>query len=868
MPTAAAPPPHEADRIATLHRLEILDTLPEKAYDDLTLLASQVCGTPIAIFALIARDRQWYKATVGTDLTETDRNVAFCAHAILEPDRIFTVEDASVDPRFIDNPFVTGEPHIRFYAGAPIVMPNGDAIGTICVIDPQPRRLTDAQRECLSALARQASLLLDLREKAIAAERIARTHETMTVEARLKQKRGMELLELVLRGGQMGLWDLDVATGRWTVNAREQLMLGYADADLAGDTIDWRTLIHPDDWPVLDAAMEPHLKGRAAYYECTHRMRHADGHFIWVLDRGVIVERDVRGEATRLVGTHVDVTESRAREEARKRDAERLELALASGDQGLWDWNVVTDEIIRSTELQKMLGYSLGDIARFEANGEFRASVLPPEDHERYKTAMDLHLRGLTPMFDVEIRVRHARGHLIWIHDRGKVVERDADGQALRVVGTATNITARKQAEQQLGDSERRLRLVTDSLPALIAHVDADERYTFANKAVGQVFGMQSQTLIGKTMREMREIRQEKSYDAIAPYVVKALQGKRVVFEDFVEVRGRPFFYQTHYVPDVDQAGVVNGFYAMTFDITERKRAELRRAESEERLRGITDSLPVMIAEIDTRGRFRFVNETYRTWLGVDPAAIIGAHLADAISPEYYEGRREQLEQARRGLKVSFEQSITLPSGVRCLQTTYLPHFDAAGSLTGIYALTSDITALKETQEQLDTLARFDSLTGLANRRQFAEKLTEAMARTRRSSKPMAVLYLDIDRFKAINDSLGHAAGDAVLIEFARRLKLAVREVDLVARHAGDEFVVVLEGIANDAEARAVGEKLVATMRPPFTVLGATVDVTTSVGVATFGGGPLEVAALLALADRALYDAKSSGRDCVILAVH
>ena len=217
---------------------------------------------------------------------------------------------------------------------------------------------------------------------------------------------------------------------------------------------------------------------------------------------------------------------------------------------------------------------------------------------------------------------------------------------------------------------------------------------------------------------------------------------------------------------------------------------------------------------------------------------------------------------------MSFEQSIALAGGVRCLQTTYLPHFDAAGALTGIYALTSDITALKETQEQLDTLARFDSLTGLANRRQFAEKLTEAMARTRRSGHPMAVLYLDIDRFKAINDTLGHAAGDTVLIEFARRLRLAVREVDLVARHAGDEFVVVLEGIAHDAEARAVGDKLVTAMRPPFTVLGNPVDVTTSVGVATFGGGSLEVPALLALADRALYDAKSSGRDCVMLAVH
>ena len=993
MPFKPAPfPVNETDRLATLHGLEILDTLPEQAYDDLTVLASQVCDTPIAMVALIDADRQWYKSTVGTTLKQTERNLAFGAHAILKPDEIFTVEDAAHDPRFDHNPFVTGEPHVRFYAGAPIVMASGEAIGTMCVIDTEPRTLTEAQRQCLAALARQASLLLDLRAKAIASERTARENEKMTVEARLKQKRGMELLELVLRGGQMGLWDLHVPTGVWTVNAREQLMLGYAGVSAAGDPLEWRSLVHPDDWPALTKAMEPHLNGRAAFYECTHRMRHADGHYLWVLDRGVIVERDVRGEALRIVGTHVDVSDNVRLDEERRRNTERLELALSGGDAGLWDWHVDEGVVVCDARWARLFGYTLAEVQKANAANRLWKSMVHPADGEAALAEIERYKKGLIPRFEAEVRVRHKDGRVLWALERGTAVERDANGHAIRIVGTTTiiderknnelalrrandllvrtgrmarvggwsigvdtgavywsdeiyrlhelnpaekpdlkqavslftpesrpvieaameaarthgtpwdleltittargrrvwirtlctvefedgkpslivgtaqDITDRKEAELHRIESERSLRLITDSLPSLITRLDRDQRYTFVNSEVERVFNIDRKAMLGMKMRDVQEIHAGMDFATIAAPVQTALSGEAVIFEGYTEVRGRPFYYQTHYVPDIDAAGQVTGFFTMTFDITDRKRAEMRRSDSEERLRGVIDHLPVMIAEIDTKGRFRFVNETYRIWLGVDTATMLGRHVSEATSIQYYAGRRDYLEQARRGEKVSFEQPITLPGGIRCLHTTYLPHFDAAGSLTGIYALTTDITELKETQAQLDTLARFDPLTGLANRRQLEEKLVEAMARTRRSGLAMAVLYLDIDRFKTINDTLGHAAGDAVLTECAARLKRSVREIDLVARHGGDEFVVVIEGLASEAQAEAFGTKMVVAMRAGFGVLDTTVAVTTSVGVAIYRGDPIDAATLLSQADRALYRAKANGRDRVVLA--
>ena len=303
-------------------------------------------------------------------------------------------------------------------------------------------------------------------------------------------------------------------------------------------------------------------------------------------------------------------------------------------------------------------------------------------------------------------------------------------------------------------------------------------------------------------------------------------------------------------------------FYSL---VAEREIAEAQTRDSERRLKLLTDHVPVVIVYIDREHRYQFINATFEKWFGVSARESLMHSMREVLGEEAYQLREQHLLRAFAGEEVDYEFTVDNEAGERTFHTSYVPDVGESGAVEGVYGLIHEITKTKAVHTALQFAAATDTLTGIANRRRFDEQLAQSMQRTRAARAPMALAYLDIDRFKAINDSLGHKTGDEVLKEFAARLVRSVRASDLVARLAGDEFVIIFEGVNGAAEVRQIGAKIIDAIRQPFELASGPLPVTTSVGIAIFREGALTPAQLLDLADQALYAAKGQGRDGVAL---
>jgi diguanylate cyclase (GGDEF)-like protein/PAS domain S-box-containing protein len=444
----------------------------------------------------------------------------------------------------------------------------------------------------------------------------------------------------------------------------------------------------------------------------------------------------------------------------------------------------------------------------------------------------------------------------------------NAQGTVEGLFAMAVDISELKAVQRAHAQDEARLRAITNHIPALVGHFDRQERCLFANSTVLKIFGMAAEEALQQTLQSGIDA---DSYAQHVPYIRRVLAGEECSFEGHVTRNGREAYFQANLVPDRNPEGDVQGFYLMTFDVSKVRLSEQARKRSEDRLRQIADNLPVLISYIDSQQRIQFANRTYQTWLGIDHEAILGKNIQDVVSQEQYQQRARYLERALAGERVEFDATISTLGITRELSTNYMPDFDPDGRVLGIYTLTQDVTALKAYEAQLKALARIDTLTGLPNRLQFNEKIAEALDRTGRSNQALALMFLDIDHFKSVNDTLGHAMGDAVLKEFARRLLANVRQVDLVARLAGDEFVVILEALRHSDEAVGVARKIVEAVAQPMDLKdlhGQPLVITTSIGIAyrASGTGATNPKALLAQADEALYEAKGAGRNTFYLA--
>jgi len=503
---------------------------------------------------------------------------------------------------------------------------------------------------------------------------------------------------------------------------------------------------------------------------------------------------------------------------------------------------------VMGTDPATLIGRTMRDFLGEAAHGELRPHIEGALRGERQKFERTGWKQNATTHFLVEY-----------------VPDQLADGTVAGFFLMVLDISDRHRAELALARSEALVRAITDQMPGLISRMDRDYRYTFANAHYERWFGL-AESPVGKTVTEAFG---EAVFRAVRGRLDEALAGRDVRF-DFanpVKAPDAPAFLEVHYVPDRDEQGRVIGVYSLVTDRSESQRSRDLIEASERQLRAVTDNLPMLITYVDADERLRFMNGTFHDWLGVDLKQAVGRPLAEVVGAEHYASRREHLRAALGGQRVEFEVVSMTLAGPRNLQTVYIPDTRDDGTVRGIFTLSTDVTAMKKVELELQRLARIDTLTGLANRRQFDELLERSLARHRRAKRPLALIFLDIDHFKRINDSHGHGAGDAVLKEFASRLLQSLRATDVAARLSGDEFVVILDGLATRDEAVGVANKLLQAIREPMAVGDRTLDVTASMGLAYLDGSvEIDAKALMVRADRALYRAKDGGRNALGLA--
>ena len=416
-------------------------------------------------------------------------------------------------------------------------------------------------------------------------------------------------------------------------------------------------------------------------------------------------------------------------DEVVKSSERRLNLALLGSGDGLWDWNIATGEIHRS-RIAEPLGYLPEELP---PGHEFRQELIHPDDLARVEQQMQAHLRGETPRFEAEYRMRNKKGAWHWILDRGNIVERDERGKPLRMAGTFKDMSAHKEVESKL----RLWSTVFRSIDEGVVIIDTEGRIQAVNPAFCRLTGWSSDELVGQPM--------------------KLLESATTPPETYMAVR----------------------------------------------------------SALEGEGR----------WQG-------------------------ELDQPRKDGS-GFTAFIDF-NAVR----------DDGGRLTHFVAVFSDITHRKQSEEELRYLANYDTLTGLPNRTLFQQKLEAALLEARESGKKVALLFGDLDQFKGVNDTLGHAVGDLLLQETSRRLLASVRRVDTVGRLGGDEFTVLLAEVASEEVVVRVAERILKSIGNTFHLEGHEINVSTSLGISVFPVDGQDGQTLLKHADTAMYEAKERGRNC------
>ena len=708
-----------------------------------------------------------------------------------------------------------------------------------------------------------------------------------------------------------GVWNWDVRSGMVRHNAQWARLMGLGErrSEHAMQAAVGR--LYDEDREAVMAAIQNCLDGKAVF-ECDHRVRHPDGDTIWVQNRGEVVERDAEGKAQRMVGSLREVTKER-REVLVMRQRNLLLQTIAAVNEMLMAelpeqelmaricQELVRDNLFRMAwiGLVKADGFTVDPVAEAGFDNGYLSEVeIRCDDSPRGQgptgTAIRLGITAINDDTETNLQFAPWRERALSqgyrssaaapLRTHGRVVgaltvyseEPHAFGpeKVMLLEKLAADLgvaMGHRSALAALRESEERFRLLLDSSPEAIFGVDSQGICTFVNQACLAMLGYTQAEMLGKGIHALIH----HTHPDGRPYPKEqchircsTLEGKPTHVDSEVHWRkdGTSFpveYWSRPMYRDGQLVGAVVNF----IDISERKRMEQALRESEERYRLISSvATDLLYSCVQTEDGFLAVD-----WATASVDRIFGYTLDEILEQGWW--RRyvhpEDLSEFDRniahlapGQRSECELRILAKDG----STHYIRAYTlAVGAEDGhtrnrLYGACQDITERRQAEARIEFLAHHDVLTGLPNRVLLRDRFEQALARAQRSQKHVAMLFLDLDNFKMVNDTLGHAAGDKLLLEAVTRLIHCTRDSDTISRQGGDEFILLLNEIPDMETVERVAADILRQLAEPVEINGYAMNASCSIGISLYPQDGSDFDSLLQKADTAMYNAKDAGR--------
>jgi diguanylate cyclase (GGDEF)-like protein/PAS domain S-box-containing protein len=637
-------------------------------------------------------------------------------------------------------------------------------------------------------------------------------------------------------------------------------MLGYDSpeelismaTDLALDM--W---VNPDDRALYLRQLEEH--GSVRGFECQFKRK--DGRHIWVsLNDRMVCGAD--GRLLYLEGFLIDITERKLSEEALRESLDSLMESQAIGELGSYVLDIGTGEWTSSDVLDRLFGIG----KEFAHTVAGWTSLIHPEERDLINAYFSEEVVGKGRDFNKVYRIVRQTDHAErWVHGIGKL-EFGGKGQPVKMRGVIKDITESKLSEMQLRDSEERYRATFEQAAVGIIHASFEGRILRCNARFAAIIDYPAEDIPGLTVQQITAPEDIAASSAVMQRVASGT-GAEAREKRYIRKDGSLFWVKVTISMQRDCQGRPLHFIGFIEDISERKRAEMQLRDNEGRYRTVfqTHFDAISIARLED-GKILDCNQAFLDMTGYEREEVLGRTTlelriwADARDRQAMT-KMVQQDSSFRGLEIQFRKKN---GDVRWGEMS-ASVMEIDGSPC-ILAITRDLSAAKAAEKTIQSLAFYDPLTGLPNRRMLMERLHHPLAASARSRRSQALLLIDLDHFKTLNDTLGHRTGDLMLQKSAQRIVACTHEADTVCRLGGDEFVVVLEDLSKVAEeaaaqAVAVGEKILAAIDQPCQIEEHECHSTASIGIAVFGDRQDNTDEILKQAEIALYQAKATGRN-------